>query len=79
MVINTPEPPEEVLKDPSIVYRLVDENKVQEGVDNAIKIALEAVKILELEYPKIQLMAPSTLPTTESSKNLINPNAEVTP
>lgn len=47
LVVNTPEPPEEVLKDPNIVYRLVDEDRVQRGVDNAIKIALEAIRILE--------------------------------
>ena len=47
LVVNTPEPPEEVKKNPDIVYQLVDEIKVQEGIDNAIKTALEAVKILE--------------------------------
>jgi uridine phosphorylase len=49
LVVNTPEPPEEVKKNPDIVYQLVDETKVQKGIDNAIKIALEAVKILERE------------------------------
>jgi len=47
LVVNTPEPPEEVMKNPDIVYQLVDEEKVKQGIDNAIKIALEAVKILE--------------------------------
>lgn len=49
LVVVTPEAPEEVLKDPNMVYQLVDKEKVQRGVDNAIKIALEAVKILEGE------------------------------
>jgi len=47
LVVNTPEPPEEVMKNPDIVYQLVDEKKVKEGIDNAIKIALEAIRILE--------------------------------
>ena len=46
LVVNTSEPPEEVVKDPNIVYKLVDKKKVNEGIDNAIKITLEAVKIL---------------------------------
>lgn len=49
LVVNTPEPPEEVLKDPNIVYRLVDENRVQQGIDKAIEIALEAIRILDKE------------------------------
>ncbi|MCD6429131.1 nucleoside phosphorylase [bacterium] len=47
LVVNTPEPPEEVMKNPEIVCQLVDENRVKQGIDNAIKIALEAVKTLE--------------------------------
>jgi uridine phosphorylase len=47
LVVNTPEPPEEVLKDPDMVYRLVDEKKVQKGIDTAIKVVLEAIRILE--------------------------------
>ncbi len=46
LVVNTPEPPEEVLENPDMVYTLVDERKVQEGVENAIKIALEALLLL---------------------------------
>jgi len=49
LVVNTSEPPEEVLKNPNMVYRLVDENRVQQGVDNAIKIALGAIRILNKE------------------------------
>jgi len=47
LVVNTPEPPEEVLKNPDMVYTLVDESKVQKGIDDAIRIALEAVRILD--------------------------------
>lgn len=54
LVVNTPEPPEEVLRNPNVVYRLVDENRVQQGVDNAIKIALEAIRILEKNNDKIE-------------------------
>ena len=46
LVVNTPEVPEEVRDDPDIIYRLVDEKKVQQGMDNAIKISLEAIKKL---------------------------------
>lgn len=44
LVVNTPEPPEEVEKNPDMIYQLVDEKKVSMGMDNAIKIALEAMK-----------------------------------
>lgn len=47
LVVNTPEAPEDVLVNPEMVYQLIDEKKVQEGVDKAIKIALEAVRILD--------------------------------
>jgi len=47
LVVNTPEPPEDVEKNPDIVYQLVDKEKVNKGMDNAIKIALEAMKILK--------------------------------
>jgi hypothetical protein len=30
-----------------MVYRLVDEKKVQKGIDTAIKVVLEAIRILE--------------------------------
>ncbi|MEI7719228.1 MAG: nucleoside phosphorylase [archaeon] len=47
LVVNTPEPPEEVKKNPEIIYKLVDKTRVSEGIDNSIKVALEAIKILE--------------------------------
>lgn len=47
LVVNTPEPLEEIKKDPTMVYRLVDERRVKKGMDIAIKIALEAIGILE--------------------------------
>jgi len=47
LVVNTPEPPEEVRKNPGIIYELVDRKKVEQGTENAIKIALEAVKLME--------------------------------
>ncbi len=47
LVVNTPEPPEEVMKNPDIVYQLVDEDKVKQDINNAIKISLEAIRILE--------------------------------
>jgi len=55
LTVNTIEPPEEVIKNPEIVYQLIDENKVQQGIENSIKIALEAIKILEeTNYEKNQ-------------------------
>jgi len=47
LVVNTPEPLEEVAKNSSRIYELTDIKKVREGVDNAIKIALESIKILK--------------------------------
>ncbi len=48
LIVNTPEQPEEVAKDPSILYRLIDEKKVRLGKDNAVKIALETIRYLKL-------------------------------
>jgi len=47
LVVNTPEPPEEVKKNPDMIYTLIDKTKVDEGMKNAIKIALNAAKLLE--------------------------------
>ncbi len=46
LTVNTPEPPEEVLKDPNVIYKLVDKEKVMKGVENSVKVALEAIKLL---------------------------------
>lgn len=46
LVVNTYEPPEEVEKNPDIIYELSDENAVKKGMENAIKVVLEAFKIL---------------------------------
>ncbi len=43
LVVNTPEHPEEVLKNPDMIFTLVEEKKVQEGTVNGIKIALGAL------------------------------------
>ncbi|MEK6916554.1 MAG: hypothetical protein AABW92_02320, partial [Nanoarchaeota archaeon] len=47
LVVNTPEPPELVKKNPDIIYQLIDKSKVERGIDNASRIALKAIKILE--------------------------------
>lgn len=47
LVVNTPEPPEDIAKDPSLLYRLVDAERVNRGSVNAIRVALEAIKTLE--------------------------------
>lgn len=47
LVVNTPEPPEEVKKNPEMIFTLVDKTRVDEGMKNAIKIALNAAKLLE--------------------------------
>lgn len=49
LVANTWEPPEEVEKNPKIVYSLSNEDAVKKGMDKAIKVALEALFILENE------------------------------
>lgn len=46
LVVNTPEPPEEVKKNPEMIYQLVDPEKVSKGMDNAIEITLEAIRKL---------------------------------
>jgi uridine phosphorylase len=51
LVVNTPEPPEEVMRNPKIIYKLVNKAKVQRGIDDAIKIALEAIRIYHLNHP----------------------------
>lgn len=47
LVVNTPEPPELVRSDPAIIYKLIDEKKVEEGMKKAIRIALRAIQLLE--------------------------------
>jgi uridine phosphorylase len=44
LVINTPEPPEEVEKNPDMIYQLADKEAVKLGVENATKISLMALK-----------------------------------
>ncbi|MBI2662089.1 nucleoside phosphorylase [Candidatus Woesearchaeota archaeon] len=48
LVVNTPEPPEEVMKNPEIIYRLADVEKVKNGMNQAIYIALETIRSLSL-------------------------------
>jgi len=48
LVVNTPEPPEEVIANPDIIYRLADVEKVTQGMTNAICIALETVRELAM-------------------------------
>lgn len=43
LVVNTPEPPELIKRNPKAIYSLADEKKVEEGMKIAIKIALAAV------------------------------------
>ena len=47
LAVNTIEPPDQVMENPEIVYQLIEESRVKEGIDNAIKITLEAIRILE--------------------------------
>lgn len=47
LVVNTPEPPEDVAENPDIIYRLSDKKEVDRGVYNAIRVSLEAVRIME--------------------------------
>lgn len=47
LVVNTPEVPEEVEMNPDSIYTLTDVNKVRLGIEKAIQISLEAIKIME--------------------------------
>ena len=47
LVVNTPEAPEDVEKHPNSMYKLYNKDWVREGIENAVKISLEAIKILE--------------------------------
>jgi len=52
LTVATFEPLEEVAKNPELVYELIGKESVDEGIENSIKIALEAVNILEKDYNK---------------------------
>ena len=47
LIVKTPEPPELVEKDPKMIYKLINEEKVIKGTDDAIYIALETIKLLD--------------------------------
>ncbi|MCL4379713.1 MAG: nucleoside phosphorylase [Candidatus Marsarchaeota archaeon] len=47
LVVVTPEPPEEIMKNPNMVYALVDEKRVRDGIELAIKIALQALHTIK--------------------------------
>ena len=52
LVVNTPEPPEEVVTGSTTVYTLADEKKVKKGIENIILISLETIRLLESERGK---------------------------
>lgn len=41
--VNTAEPLDEIAEDPNLIYYLETSPKAKQGVDNAIKVALEAI------------------------------------
>jgi uridine phosphorylase len=43
LAVNTPEALSEVVKDPNMIYRLDESTGARDGVDKAIKVALEAI------------------------------------
>jgi hypothetical protein len=47
LTVNTPEPLDEVVKDPNMIYRLEESTSAKSGIENAIKTALEAIVTLE--------------------------------
>ncbi|MFH0936967.1 MAG: nucleoside phosphorylase [Candidatus Daviesbacteria bacterium] len=47
LVVNTPEPFGEVIKDPNMIYKLDESKPEQSGIDEAIKTALTAIVLLE--------------------------------
>lgn len=43
LVVNTPECPEEIEKDPNAIYKLADVKKIEENMEKAIKIVLNTI------------------------------------
>jgi len=50
LTVNTPEPLDEVVKDPNMIYRLEESTSTKSGIENAIKTALEAIVTLEEKH-----------------------------
>jgi uridine phosphorylase len=50
LTVNTPEPLDEVVKDPNMIYRLEESTSAKSGIENAIKTALEAIVTLEEKH-----------------------------
>lgn len=47
LAVNTPEPLDEVVKNPDLIYKLDETKPAKSGVDEAIKTALEAIVLLD--------------------------------
>jgi uridine phosphorylase len=47
LAVNTPEPLEDVVKDPNMIYKLDETKSTKSGIDEAIKTALESILLLE--------------------------------
>lgn len=47
LAVNTPEPLDEVVKNPDLIYKLDESKPAKSGISEAIKTALEAIVILE--------------------------------
>lgn len=47
LAVNTPEPLEDVVKDPNMIYKLDETKPTKSGIDEAIKTALETILLLE--------------------------------
>lgn len=45
--VNTPEPLNKVVEDPNLIYKLDESMSVRDGIEEAIKTALGAIKLLE--------------------------------
>jgi uridine phosphorylase len=47
LTVNTPEALEEVVKDPNMIYKLDESAPAKSGIEDAIKVALESIVLLE--------------------------------
>jgi uridine phosphorylase len=47
LAVNTPEPLDEIVKDPGMIYKLDESKGAKSGIDEAIKTALEAIVLLD--------------------------------
>jgi len=55
LAVNTPEPLDEVVKDPAMIYKLDSSSHTKSGIENAIKVALEAIVMIEKDDNQVEI------------------------